>query len=160
MLEKTGVPGKEQIRKSFPDKALLVRPKAILECYEDIPCNPCSTSCPFDAIEIGAKINQQPVLKVDLCTGCALCVPSCPGIAIMTAQIKDHKAVFKIPYEFLPLPKKGEVWKGLDRFGQALCEATIEHVLLAKPQDRTAVVTVSVPVEHLYTFSTIEVKHG
>ena len=54
-------------------------------------------SCPFDAIDIGENINKQPVLDVDKCTGCAICVTSCPGLAISVAQLVGDHAVFKIP---------------------------------------------------------------
>jgi len=52
MLKTDGIPTKKQVLSRFPNEELLDRPKAITECYEDIPCNPCSTSCPFDAIHI------------------------------------------------------------------------------------------------------------
>ena len=34
---------KIQVLSRFPKENDLLKPKAILECYEDIPCNPCST---------------------------------------------------------------------------------------------------------------------
>jgi ferredoxin len=159
MLDKTGVPTLEQIRSRFPEEALLQKPKAILECYEDIPCNPCSTSCPFHAIEIGEDINKQPVLHSDLCTGCGLCVTSCPGLAIMTAQIQNDRAIFKIPYEFLPAPEAKAVWQGVDRNGTVLCEARIEKVSTSPKQDKTLLVTVSVDRKYLYDFVTVRCPH-
>jgi len=158
MLNKTGIPTKDQVLSRFPDRKALIKPKAILECYEDIPCNPCSTSCPFDAIEIGENINVQPKLHADLCTGCAVCVPSCPGLAIVIAQIKGDRAVFKIPYEFLPMPEKGQVWDGINRSGEVICDALIEHVAITSKTDHTAVVTASIPVEFIYDFVTVRVK--
>ena len=158
MLNQTGIPSKEQVDSRFPEKKALLKPKAILECYEDIPCNPCQTSCPFEAIMIGDNINTQPKLLVDKCTGCALCVPSCPGLAIVVAQLKENQAIFKVPYEFLPMPKVGEQWHGVNRKGEVICEAKINHVLLTNKQDHTAVVTVSVPESYLYEFVTIRSK--
>ncbi|MDY0074818.1 MAG: 4Fe-4S dicluster domain-containing protein [Acholeplasmataceae bacterium] len=158
MLSKTGIPTKDQVASRFPDRVALIKPKAILECYEDIPCNPCSTSCPFNAIEIGANINHQPKLHTDLCTGCAMCVPSCPGLAIIIAQIRGHEAVFKIPYEFLPMPEKGEIWHAIDRSGEIIGDAKIERVQINQTNDHTAVVTAVVPIEHLETFVTVRKK--
>lgn len=158
MLNKTGIPTKEQVESRFFDHVALLKPKAILECYEDIPCNPCSTSCPFNAIEIGENINKQPKLHPDLCTGCAVCVPSCPGLAIIIAQIRGKEAVFKIPYEFQPLPVKGQMWDGVNRSGEVICDAVVEHVLITNKQDHTAVVTVSVPLEFLNDFVTVRAK--
>lgn len=159
MLNQTGIPTKEQVESVFPDKSALIRPKAILECYEDIPCNPCSTSCPFDAIDIGPNINKQPKLNVDLCTGCGVCVPSCPGLAIVIAQVKGDQAIFKIPYEFLPQPVKNETWNGVNRSGEVICDAKIENIVINKTTDHTAVVTVIVPAQFLYDFVTIRAKH-
>jgi len=155
MLNQTGIPSKDQVLSRFPKENDLFKPKAILECYEDIPCNPCSTSCPFDAIEIGENINKQPVLDVDKCTGCAICVTSCPGLAISVAQLVGEHAVFKIPYEFLPLPNPKDIWKGVNRAGEVICDATIEKVLTSKSMDRTALLTVSVPRNFLHEFITV-----
>ncbi|MBE0701279.1 MAG: 4Fe-4S binding protein [Acholeplasmataceae bacterium] len=159
MLNQTGIPTSEQVLSRFPDRKALVRPKAILECYEDIPCNPCSTACPFNAINIGDNINTQPKLNVEACTGCGLCIPSCPGVAIVVVQLQSDKAVFKLAYEFLPIPEKKQVWYGVNRSGDVICDAHIDQVLLSQQQDHTAVITVSVPAEHLYEFVTIRVKN-
>lgn len=158
MLTKTGVPTVEQVLSKFPKRTVLMKPKAIIECYEDIPCNPCETSCPFNAIRIGENINQIPEIDFDTCTGCALCVPSCPGLAVVIAQIKGDRAWFKIPYEFLPKPKKGEIWQGLNRHGVTICDALIEGVMESPKNDHTSLVTVSVPESALYDFITIQVK--
>jgi Fe-S-cluster-containing hydrogenase component 2 len=159
MLNKTGVASKEMVKEKFPDESTLKKPKAILECFESIPCNPCETACPFGAIIIGENINNKPTIDNDACTGCAICVTACPGVAIFVAQLLNNKAIFKIPYEFTPIPKKGQIWDGLDREGNVICDATIEHVLLANKQDHTAVVTVSVDSKYLYDFITVREKH-
>lgn len=155
MLNQTGVPTKDQVRSRFPDEQKLNKAKAILECYEDIPCNPCATSCPFDAIDIGENINKQPELDADKCTGCAICVTSCPGLAISLAQLVGEQAVFKIPYEMLPIPEVNDLWKGVNREGKVICDAKIEKVTLSKMMDRTALLTVSVPRIYLYDFITV-----
>lgn len=159
MLNQTGIPTLKQVLSRFPETKALISPKAILECYEDIPCNPCETCCPFDAIHIGPNINVQPTLDVVACTGCGICVTSCPGLAIIVAQVKGNEAQFKIPYEFLPYPEKGEIWHGLNRSGDVICDAIIDQILINKKQDHTVLVTVSVPVIHLHDFVTIRVKN-
>jgi Fe-S-cluster-containing hydrogenase component 2 len=158
MLNKTGVPTKQQVLSRFPEKSVLVKPKAIIECYEDIPCNPCSTSCPFDAIHIGEDINQQPVVNFDKCTGCGICVFNCPGLAIIVAEEKQDKAKFKIAYEFNPKPVANEVWYGVNREGEIICDALIEKVTLTNRHDKTALVSVSVDTKYMYDFVTIRGK--
>jgi len=157
MLEKTGVPSKEQVREQFPkDKKVLFRPKAIIECYHEIPCNPCETSCPFNAITIGKDINKRPIIDFDTCTGCGVCVYSCPGLAITVAMIKNGKAYFKIPYELYPLPKEGEWWQAVNRSGQVIDRCKIERVMQPRPKNhQTALITVSLEQPYLYDFITI-----
>lgn len=159
MLNKDGVAEADRLATVFPEKQTLVKPKAIIECFEDIPCNPCSTSCPVNAIEIGENINDKPHLHVDVCTGCGICIFSCPGLAIMVAQIRDDKAIFRVPYEMLPLPVKGDIWHGIDRNGNILCDALIENVSFTKRQDKTAIITAAVDVKYLHQFSTVRVKN-
>ncbi len=159
MLNKNGVPSIEQIKSRFPNEDKLVRPKAITECYEEIPCNPCSTSCPFDAIYIGEDINTPPKVDFTKCTGCGICVFNCPGLAIFTVQELDNHLRFKIPYEFLPLPTNGDMWKAVNRKGEIIGNCIIEKIQLTKNQDKTALLTVLVDKEHLYDFVTVRRPH-
>ncbi len=155
MLDKTGIALKEQVLSRFPKLEALVKPKAIIECYQDIPCNPCETSCPFDAIVIGPDINQQPKLVVERCTGCGICVTSCPGLAIVVAKTEETHNTFKIPYEFIPHPVRGELWDAVNRSGEVIGEAFIEATTINAKTDKTVLVTVKVAKELLYDFVTI-----
>jgi len=159
LLNKNGVAEQNQILSRFFDETVLLKPKAILECYEDIPCNPCVTSCPTGAITIGPDINRQPVLDPDKCTGCAICVGACPGLAILVAQLKDGRAWFKIPHEFLPHPQKGERWDAAARDGAVIGVATIEAVQLSS-RTKTAIVTVSADRELLHELATVVKRHA
>ena len=159
MMKQTGIPSKKQVKDVFDTVGYMQKAKAIIECYEEIPCNPCSTSCPFDAIEIEGDINNIPTFHAEACTGCGICVSSCPGLAIIVVQVKDEKAWFKIPYEFVPLPKKNERWIGRDRSGKELCVATIEQVTNTSKQNQTTIVTVSVEERYLHDFITIRGKY-
>lgn len=155
MLNIDGIPTSEQIRSCFPEESALLKPKAIVECYEEIPCNPCSTSCPAQAITVGENINNRPKVDFSLCTGCGICVYSCPGLAVSVAQIIGDQARFKISYEMLPLPAAGEIWNAVNRAGEIIGQAIIEKVTLGKAQDKTALVQVLTDKRHLYDFITI-----
>ncbi len=158
MLNKNGVPSLEEIKSRFPSEEFLNKPKAITECYENIPCNPCSTSCPFDAIYIGEDINTPPVVDFEKCTGCGVCVYNCPGLAIFTVQKKEDCLVFKIPYELVPYPEKGEIVNAINRNGDIIGECEIEKVSITNRQDRTALLQVKVAQELLYEFITVRRK--
>ncbi|HEY8363935.1 MAG TPA: 4Fe-4S binding protein [Haloplasmataceae bacterium] len=158
MLEKDGVATIDQINSRFPDLQILVKPKAIIECFENIPCNPCSTSCPFEAITIGEDINNLPQVDYDKCTGCGVCVYICPGLAIKVCELVNDQARFKIPYEFVPYPKEKEIWYAVNRKGEIIGDALIEKVTLTSRQDRTALVQVLVDKKYLKDFVSIRRK--
>jgi len=146
-----------EIKACFPEK-IGERALAVIECFEEIPCNPCSTVCPFKAIRIGADINARPRIDWSLCNGCGICVYSCPGQAIKLVQRKGERCLFKIPHEFLPRPEMGEVWHAVDRLGKTIGEAVIENVSASIRQDKTLLVTVAVDANLLYDFAGIRKK--
>lgn len=119
--------------------------KVVIECYENIPCNPCVTSCPFGAIS-KQTITSLPLVDESKCTGCTICVSRCPGLAMFVIEELEDKAYITLPYEFLPLPKRGEMVKAMNREGNVVGEAKVVRVL-TKGRDRTAAVTIEVPVE-------------
>jgi len=93
------------------------------------------------------------------CNGCTLCVFNCPGLAIMVVDYSHSEthATFKIPYEFLPLPKKGEMVKGLARSGEEIGDCKVINVVNSKVMDRTPLVTVEVDKKYLKSFRNIRV---
>lgn len=161
MFEKTGIPSKEMIMGKFPSIDRINNgPVAVVECYKEIPCNPCETACRFNAINIGKDINNIPTVNTENCTGCAVCLSKCPGLAIMVVDgsKSDTKVQVKIPYEFLPLPLAGDVVKGLDREGKYITDAKVLQVLNPKSFDRTPIVTIEVDKIFLYDIRNIKVE--
>ena len=124
---------------------------AIIECPEQIPCNPCVQACPFDAISIAGGITALPILDPGLCTGCGSCVPRCPGMAIyvLNRNYAPGKAALAIPYEFLPLPIEGQTAEVVDRRGGYVCQGQVAKIRIVKDYDRTPVITVRFPVEYV-----------
>lgn len=138
---------KNSIQRDFVNRSGSI---PIIDCNECIPCNPCETACPFGCIEIGSKITNLPSLNLNKCTGCGQCVLACPGLAIflLDRDYSKDKASITLPYEFLPLPKKGEKVIALDRNGSNICAGEVLKVSLTKKGDRTALVKVAVPKEY------------
>lgn len=160
MLEKTGIAEYNQVRNVFPTMERIKKgPVAIIECFQKIPCNPCATSCKKGAIKPFEDINDLPVINFSECNGCTMCVFNCPGLAIMIVDgsYSDTHISFKIPYEFLPLPQKGDMVKGLNRAGEVICDGEIISVVNSKIMDKTPLINVEVKSEYLLTFRNIEV---
>ncbi|MGI6157867.1 MAG: (2Fe-2S)-binding protein [Saccharofermentanales bacterium] len=151
MLNETGIASADQVARTRPDAARRAQgPYAVIECFQPIPCNPCSTSCPFDAIRPMADINDCPVIDWDRCTGCGRCVGVCPGLAIFIVDetAEDDAAWISVPYEFTPLPDIGDVVTALDRSGRPVGDAVVRRVNPGK-STQTPLVTLVVPHDRI-----------
>jgi Fe-S-cluster-containing hydrogenase component 2/bacterioferritin-associated ferredoxin len=138
---RTGWPTAERFQKG---------PVAVVECVQPIPCNPCESACPYGAILVGDPITQTPRLNTEKCVGCGVCVTACSGLAIFIVDksLKNGKASVSFPYEYLPLPKKGDAVKAVGRDGAYVCAAAVLRVLETAKSDHTPVVTLELPAEH------------
>ena len=140
LKENLGYPTEERFKKG---------PVAVAECIQEIPCNPCEAACRFGAIEIGKPITTLPEINGDKCTGCGMCIAHCSGLAIFVLDktYSDTQGTVSFPYEYLPLPVKGQKVKGVNRAGDPVCDAEVVKVQDLKSFDRTPVVTIAVPLE-------------
>ena len=134
-LKDLNLPSEERLKKG---------PVAVFECVENIPCNPCVDACPFKAVSM-EKITDAPKIDYEKCTGCGTCVSVCPGLAIFVVDLSKEKALITIPYEFLPIPEKGDTVKALNRRGEIVGDAKIIGV--KKNENKTNTVTVEVKKE-------------
>ncbi len=148
-LEKMGIKVPEiEVPKLFQTPIENAKSKlhAVIECTEEIPCNSCESSCKFDAIKVGENINTPPIFDPSKCTGCAVCVTACPGLAIFMEKLDESpNATIGIPYEFLPLPKFNEKMWGMDKEGNYVCDLTVKRVV--KNPNKTNIVYVELPKE-------------
>ena len=92
-------------------------PYALFECFQSIPCNPCYTSCKFDAVKPLTDINETPETYYDKCVGCGACIAVCPGLAafVIDETWSETESLVKIPYEYSPLPAAGQVVEEIGR---------------------------------------------
>ncbi len=128
------------------EKRLSQGPVVIIECVENIPCNPCVKVCPKEAIS-KTEITDLPDIDHEKCSGCALCVTECPGLAIFVVDCSysETKCRITIPYEYLPRPNKGDTVHALDRKGDMVCEGEVVRV---RESGKTLGVTLEVPREY------------
>ena len=137
-----------KVSNTVPDvKRRAMGPVVVLECFQEIPCDPCHEACNQGAIRAFDDINRLPEIDFAKCNGCGRCIPVCPGLAVFVVDEtwKDDLALVKLPYEFIPLPSEGQKVYGLARSGVELCEAKVIRVENTKRHDRTPVVWVEVP---------------
>jgi Fe-S-cluster-containing hydrogenase component 2 len=134
--EKTGILSAKELQ--IPSEKQLEKGVAILECVQEIPCNPCVESCPVHAISM-KDINAPPVNDFEKCIGCTKCVGICPGLAIFVVKVKGKKAWVTLPYEFVPVPQVGDSVNALDRTGIIRGKAIVKK---AVKQGKTMVITI------------------
>ena len=149
-LLKSGYLTEEEVEK-FPGVTRNKKIHPVIECVQNIPCNPCQDACPKHCIKIGSHITALPAVDPEVeCIGCGLCVSSCSGQAIFLVQEECDEPGYgtvTLPYEFLPLPKKGDRGFGYDRGGKKVCEAEVVSVKTAKAFDHTNLLTIKVPTD-------------
>ena len=123
----------------------------VIECTQNIPCNPCQDACNKGCIKVGDHITTLPAVEDDsTCINCGMCVANCPGQAIFLVDedAGDGMAEITMPYEFLPVPEVGAKGVGLSRSGEPICDAEVTRVRSSKAFDKTNLLTVKVPKEY------------
>ena len=151
-LRYTGIPLLEELVASpgYPSyEDILKGPIAVIECIQDIPCNPCEVVCPNRAIVVGDPITNLPVFFGERCDACGICIAACPGQAIFRVDTtySQEMATVSFPYEYIPMPSEGDCVEAVNHAGEGVCEARVVRIQQPKRFDHTAVVTVVVPKE-------------
>ncbi|MEO0246911.1 MAG: FAD-dependent oxidoreductase [candidate division WOR-3 bacterium] len=92
----------------------------ILNCVQEIPCNPCDTICPKGSIKIEGNILNPPKY-LGGCIGCEMCVAICPGLAIALVDFRKEEPLVTLPFEFEEgIIKVGDEVEVTDRLGNVL----------------------------------------
>jgi NADPH-dependent 2,4-dienoyl-CoA reductase/sulfur reductase-like enzyme/Fe-S-cluster-containing hydrogenase component 2/bacterioferritin-associated ferredoxin len=115
-------PGREE-KRTPPAKEDGVFP--IFHCYQEVPCNPCTSVCPVNAIKTERdEITGLPyMIDLDACTGCASCIAVCPGLSV---TLVDYREDPEHPLVTLPY----EVWRDLVKVGQKVPVTDIDGAVL------------------------------
>lgn len=155
-----GYPSMDEIKEAngWPDEERFAKgPVAVVECVQQIPCNPCESACPLHAIHIGKPITNTPQVDREKCIGCGMCVAACPGLAIFLVDksYSETEATVSFPFEYDPLPEAGAEIDALSRAGEYVCKGRVIKVMNPKKNDHTPVVTIAIPKEHADTVRTM-----
>lgn len=123
----------------------------VFHCSQEIPCNPCASTCPNRSIVIdGDQVMGLPSFVGDACDGCEKCVAICPGLAITLVDYRRNPATptIVIPYEFSARAvRKGDVVTVLDSEGAVLGNVEVTRVRAPKDADRALLVRVTAPAD-------------
>jgi len=161
MLINDGIPRAEDIAKiTPPDERMDKGAVVVVECFQEIPCDPCVTACKRGAITMPSGINDIPVVDFDLCNGCSLCISWCPGLAIFVVDKtwSDEFALIMLPYEYVPVPEKGQMVAGLDRAGEKLGNFEVIRAKSGGKKNKTWTISIAVPKELAMEVRGIEIN--
>ncbi len=150
MFQRCGYLSDEELSSVFPDMDRLQSgPVAIIECIQEIPCNPCQDACPRDAIGPFIRMTDNPVINFEKCNGCGLCIGSCPGLAIFVLHLcyGQDTSMIKIPYEMLPVPCPEQSVSLLDRSGQVIGRGIVKKIQSLKHNPKTHIIWIEIPRE-------------
>ena len=150
MLINDGIPTAEDLAKVLPSEERLNKgPIAITECFQEIACNPCVAACPQHAISMEPDINATPKVDPDKCIGCRICVAKCPGLAIFVVDMtqSEDTAAVTLPFEYIPVPEKGQLACGLNRAGEELGWFPVLRAVFGGKKNLTYMITLEVPKE-------------
>lgn len=130
-------------------------PVVVVECVENIPCNPCVDACPKDAITMSTIIDV-PEIDFEECMGCGLCVMECPGLAIfiVDCSYSEERCKVTVPYEYLPVPEKGDKVYALNRKGEKVQKAEVTRV---RKSGKTYGITMEVDRKNVWEVRGLEV---
>ena len=149
----------------LPDKREGV--SVVFHCEQEIPCNPCTSVCPKQAISTGDDIRGRPKFIGDeigeVCNGCTKCVTICPGLAITLVDYRkdDEYPVISLAHEFMKEDiQPGDVVTVLDTEGVPLGQAEVFKVAAGKKMDRTLLVRIKAPKEIAPRIAGIQVQES
>jgi NADPH-dependent 2,4-dienoyl-CoA reductase/sulfur reductase-like enzyme/Fe-S-cluster-containing hydrogenase component 2/bacterioferritin-associated ferredoxin len=123
---------KATILKSRPGPATRRKPPQkedgvfpIFHCYQEVPCNPCTSVCPVGAVKTeDDKITGLPyMVDLDACTGCASCLAVCPGLSVTMVDFREDPS-----HPFVTLPY--EVWREKVEIGQTVPVTDLDGAIL------------------------------
>jgi glycine/D-amino acid oxidase-like deaminating enzyme/Fe-S-cluster-containing hydrogenase component 2/bacterioferritin-associated ferredoxin len=139
-------PGKIHPYQTITSKTSII---PIIHCLQEIPCNPCTTSCPTNSIRISDdSLMGQPIYDGS-CVGCAKCLLICPGLAISLVDYRKDAAnpIVSLPFEISNIEiKAGDVYEVVDIDGKVLGKFPVESVVSNK-QHRTQILKLQLPTD-------------
>ena len=111
------------VRREKPKQEEGVMP--IFHCYQEVPCNPCTSVCPEGAIKTERDdIRGLPyVVDLNLCKGCLNCAFICPGLAV---TVVDYRKDPEYPTVSLPY----EIWREKVEIGEKVPVTDVDGAIL------------------------------
>lgn len=139
----------------------------VMHCRQEIPCDPCSSVCPRNLIQIDPDdIRSLPefcTLDGQNCIACERCVAVCPGLAI---TLVDFRKDLQFPTVSIPLEFSqefitvGDEVSVTDIEGNLLAKVPVTHTRTLRQFSHTLIVRVNAPKDIATKISGIRLLAG
>jgi ferredoxin len=121
----------------------------VFHCTQEVPCNPCISVCPVNALRTEEdSITGLPYMPdLDKCIGCLSCVGICPGLAITIVDYRKdpERPTVTLPYEvWRKNVEKGAVVTLTDNEGAWLGKYEVENLVSNPKYPGTLLVQIKV----------------
>ena len=121
----------------------------IFHCYQEIPCNPCTTVCAQDLIKtVDDSLTTLPFFNNEQdCIACGRCVAVCPGLAVTLVDTRKdaENPIVTFPYEISSSKlEKGQEVTVLDD-STSIGNFPIHRVRILKEFPQTQLVSIAIP---------------
>ncbi|HOR18418.1 MAG TPA: FAD-dependent oxidoreductase [Brevefilum sp.] len=164
----------ETILKSHPGEVLPIDHSflhgqvfPVMHCRQEIPCDPCTSVCPYGLIVIDRQdIRGLPTYTVrdeKSCIACERCIAICPGLAITVVDFRKNpdQALVSIPLEFAEqFINAGDLVPLTDIEGNRLGEYPVIRVRTHRQFSHTLIVQVQVPADIATQVTGIQLNAG
>ncbi len=119
----------------------------VFHCFQEVPCNPCTSVCPVQAIHTQeGKITGLPYRDATKeCTGCMNCAAICPGLAITIVDYRKDKErpTVTLPYEiWRETVQVGSKVPVTDKDGAILGHFEVQRIRIKKKYPKTLLVQI------------------
>jgi len=133
----------------------------VFHCVQEIPCNPCTSVCPLDQINIpDDSLLGLPKFKGEKCTGCMKCLTVCPALAITLVDYRmdSKKPTVSIPYEVKNMKiSEGDIINVVNYEGELL--DTLEVIKVRKALNKTEIIQVKAPAKIAKLIAGIQIQN-
>lgn len=130
--------------------------KVLVDCPQEIPCDPCVKACSTGAISMDEGMCGKPRITEGQCNGCLSCLEVCPVSCIYLMEKREGETLMTLALDRLPRLSKGDEVILKDGNGKDLGRGRVIKSRAAQKDKGLRILTLKVPAEVAGSVRTVE----